>query len=50
MILTLFEAELRRDEAVRYVRYIDSEGNPTCGVGHNLNSSPLPGRLEIPAE
>jgi len=34
--------ELRRDEAVRYVIYPDSEGHPTTGVGHNLDASPLP--------
>jgi len=42
MDLPLLEVELRRDEGIRYTRYIDTEGNPTCGVGHNLNASPLP--------
>lgn len=34
--------ELRRDEGVRYVVYLDSVGVPTIGVGHNLKVSPLP--------
>lgn len=42
MNLVLLEAELRRDEGVRYVVYLDSLGNPSTGVGHNLNASPLP--------
>lgn len=42
MNIGLLEAELRRDEGVRYVTYIDSRGNPTIGVGHNLNASPMP--------
>lgn len=48
MILALLEAELRRDEGVRYTRYIDSLGNPSCGVGHNLNASPLPAGWTYP--
>ena len=48
MNLTLLEAELRRDEGVRYTRYIDSLGNPSCGVGHNLNASPLPAGWKFP--
>jgi lysozyme len=35
-------AELRRDEGVRYDRYLDTKGIPTTGVGHNLNAKPLP--------
>lgn len=34
--------ELRRDEGVRNIVYFDKDGNPTTGVGHNLNVSPLP--------
>ena len=42
MNLNLMDAELRRDEGVRYVEYPDSVGIPTTGVGHNLRASPLP--------
>lgn len=48
MNVALLEAELRRDEGVRYTRYIDSLGNPSCGVGHNLNVSPLPAGWTYP--
>lgn len=48
MNVDLLEAELRRDEGVRYTRYIDSLGNPSCGVGHNLNVSPLPSGWKFP--
>ncbi|KVC65532.1 hypothetical protein WI72_33705 [Burkholderia ubonensis] len=44
----LMEKELRRDEGVRYVRYLDSRGIPTTGVGHNLNASPLPAGWAFP--
>lgn len=33
--------ELRRDEGVRYVPYLDSVGVKTVGVGHNLEAHPL---------
>lgn len=46
--LALLSAELRRDEGVRYTRYIDSRGNPSCGCGHNLNVSPLPTGWKFP--
>ncbi|MFY4709988.1 glycoside hydrolase family protein [Burkholderia glumae] len=42
MILTLLEAELRRDEGVRYSIYLDTASIPTVGVGHNCQVSPLP--------
>ncbi|MCM2546226.1 glycoside hydrolase family protein [Burkholderia glumae] len=42
MILTLLEAELRRDEGVRYSIYLDTAGIPTVGVGHNCQVAPLP--------
>ncbi|MGS1004683.1 glycoside hydrolase family protein [Burkholderia glumae] len=42
MILTLLEAELRRDEGVRYSIYLDTAGIPTVGVVHNCQVSPLP--------
>lgn len=48
MILDLLDAELRRDEGVRYDRYIDSRGIPTTGVGHNLLASPLPAGWAYP--
>jgi lysozyme len=40
--------ELRRDEAVRYTRYLDSKGIPTTGVGHNLQAKPLPAGWTYP--
>ncbi|MBB3258243.1 lysozyme [Paraburkholderia bannensis] len=42
MIIALLEAELRRDEGVRYSIYRDTAGIPTVGVGHNCQISPLP--------
>lgn len=42
MNLELLEAELRRDEGVRYSVYLDTESLPTVGVGHNCKVSPLP--------
>jgi lysozyme len=42
MDLVLLDAELRRDEGVRYVPYFDQFGNPTVGVGHLLTGSPIP--------
>ena len=38
----LLIAELRRDEGVEYMPYLDTEGIPTVGVGHNLKAKPLP--------
>lgn len=35
-------SQLIRDEAVRLYIYPDSRGFDTIGVGHNLNSNPLP--------
>lgn len=42
--LRALEAELTRDEGVRYTVYVDTTGNPTVGIGHNLNAGPLPGQ------
>jgi lysozyme len=42
MNLALLEAELRRDEGVRYMPYLDSLGYKTAGVGHLLSGAPLP--------
>jgi lysozyme len=42
MNAALLEAELRRDEGVRYSIYLDTEGVPTVGCGHNVKVSPLP--------
>lgn len=44
----LLEAELRRDEGVRYVPYADSRGFQTCACGHNLDASPLPAGWTFP--
>jgi lysozyme len=38
----LLDAELRRDEGVRYTPYYDTNGFQTVGVGHNIVASPLP--------
>ena len=46
--LALLEAELRRDEGVRYTIYLDSVGVPTVGVGHNCKVSPLPAGWTCP--
>lgn len=50
MILALLEAELRRDEGVRYTPYLDTSTPPrhTVGVGHNLDASPLPAGWKFP--
>ena len=48
MNLDLLDAELRRDEDVRYNPYNDSRGIPTVGVGHNLQASPLPAGWTYP--
>lgn len=46
--LALLETELRRDEGIRYARYLDSLGIPSTGVGHNLLASPLPAGWTYP--
>jgi len=48
--LALLDAELRRDEAVRYVPYLDTATPPcrTVGVGHNMDASPLPAGWTFP--
>ena len=38
------ERELTRDEGVSFAVYVDTTGNPTVGIGHNLNAGPLPGQ------
>jgi lysozyme len=50
MDLVLLEAELRRDEGVRYSVYLDTSTPPkrTCGVGHNIDVSPLPAGWTFP--
>jgi lysozyme len=50
MNLALLEAELRRDEGVRYVPYLDTATPPkrTVGVGHNMEVSPLPAAWTLP--
>jgi lysozyme len=46
----LLEAELRRDEGVRYWPYKDTAVPPrdTVGVGHNLQAKPLPANWAYP--
>jgi hypothetical protein len=44
----LLEAELPRDKGVRYDRYLDTFRRPTTGIGHNLDTSPLPMAALIP--
>lgn len=46
--LALLEAELRRDEGVRYSIYLDTAQIPTVGVGHNCRASPLPSDWTCP--
>lgn len=46
--LAFLEAELRRNEGVRYTIYLDSVGVPTVGVGHNCKVSPLPAGWTCP--
>jgi lysozyme len=50
MDLNLLDAELRRDEGVRYTPYLDTAVPPrhTAGVGHNLDASPLPAGWTFP--
>lgn len=48
MDMVLFEAELRRDEGVRYWPYKDSKGIQTTGCGHNLQAKPLPANWAYP--
>jgi lysozyme len=50
MDLKLLEAELRRDEGVRYVIYLDTAKPPkrTTGVGHNIDVAPLPAGWVFP--
>lgn len=48
MNLQLMEAELRRDEGVRYSPYVDTTGHKTAGCGHNLDVSPLPSGWKFP--
>lgn len=50
MNLTLLEAELRRDEGVRYLPYLDTAVPPrrTIAVGHNMDVSPLPADWTFP--
>lgn len=48
MNISLLDAELRRDEGVRYVVYRDTKNIPTCGVGHNCLASPLPESWTLP--
>ena len=44
----LLEAELRRDEGVRYWPYKDTMGVQTTGCGHNLQAKPLPPNWTYP--
>ena len=50
MDLNLLKAELRRDEGVRYMPYLDTAKPPKrmTGVGHNIDVSPLPESWKFP--
>ena len=50
MNTALLEAELRRDEGIRYMPYLDTAKPPkrTVGVGHNMDVSPLPADWRFP--
>lgn len=48
MNITLLEAELRRDEGVRYSIYLDTQKIQTVGVGHNCQVSSLPADWKCP--
>lgn len=41
-------ADLRRDEGVRSMPYLDTEGVRTVGVGHNCQTKPLPNAWTYP--
>ncbi len=41
MNLSLMAAELTQDEGLRLLPYVDTTGNLTIGVGHNLDACPL---------
>lgn len=40
--------ELRRDEGVERMPYIDTVGVATVGVGHNMEAKPLPASWKFP--
>lgn len=44
----LLAKELRRDEGVEYVPYLDTVGVKTVGVGHNMQAKPLPADWTFP--
>ena len=44
----LMVKELRRDKGVRYYPYPDTKGFETVGVGHNMDTSPLPADWTFP--
>lgn len=44
----LLAKELRRDEGVEYVPYLDTVGIKTVGVGHNMQAKPLPADWTFP--
>lgn len=48
--LQLLIAELRRDEGVEASPYKDTKGILTVGVGHNMQSSPLPDGWTFPLD
>lgn len=41
-MITCIQDQLIRDEGIRLVKYLDSRGFWTIGVGHNLDANPLP--------
>ena len=50
MILELMQAELKRDEGIRYTPYADNSEakNMTVGVGHNLAAASIPSAWKYP--
>ncbi len=48
LLINQLYADLKIDEGVRYVIYLDSKGIPTIGIGHNCKASPLPPDFKQP--
>lgn len=44
----MLNKELRRDEGVERMPYIDTVGVQTIGIGHNMEAKPLPASWKFP--